>query len=94
LCKKILCGLCNAKAERYSKDDWHKYGIKCTFCGEYHLTESARIVLDLLFNVDRAMLAAYVRSEARISANPLLLDDLDIFKNLVKVFSNRRHPFR
>ena len=52
-----------------------------------------RIVLDLLFNVDRAMLAAYVRSEARTSANPLLLDDLDIFKNLVKVFSNRRHPF-
>jgi len=93
LCKRILCALCKAKAEHYYTDDKNKYGIRCTFCGEYHLTESARIVLDLLFNVDRAMLAAYVRSEARTSANPLLLDDLHIFKNFVKIFSNRRHPF-
>ena len=93
MCKKILCGLCGASAERYSTDDWHKYRIACTFCGEYQLTEIARIVLDLLFNVDRAMLVAYVRSEARTSANPLLLDELDIFKNLVKAFSNKRHPF-
>ena len=77
MCKKIPCALCKAKAERYYIDDKDKYGIKCLYCGEYHLTENAGIFLGLLFNVDRQMLAAYIRTQVKASANPPLLDELE-----------------
>jgi len=83
MCEKILCALCKAKAERYHTDDNNKYGIKCPYCGEYHLTENAGIFLGLLFNVDREMLAAYIRTQVKASANPPFLDELDIFRILV-----------
>ncbi len=92
MCKKILCALCRTKAERCHTDDENRYGIRCEYCGEYHLTENAGILLGLLFNVDREMLAAYARTHMKASPNPLLLDELDIFRNLTSVLPNKRIP--
>jgi len=92
MCKKIVCALCRAKAERYPTEDEHKYGIKCKYCGEYHLTENAGLFLGLLFNVDRRMLAVYVRTQMRTSPDPPFLDELDIFRILSSVLPNKRSP--
>ncbi len=94
MCKKIVCALCKAKAERYDTDDENKYGIRCAYCGEYHLTENAGIFLGLLFNVDRMMLASYVRTKVRTSAKPPFLDELDIFRILSSVFPDGQGPSR
>ena len=90
MCEKIVCALCQAKAERYPTEDKHKYGIKCKHCGEYHLTENAGLFLGLLFNVDRRMLAAYVRTQVRATANPPFLDELDIFRVMSSVLPKKR----
>jgi len=94
MCEKLLCAICRAKAEHYYTDDSNKYGIKCNSCGEYHLTEKAEIFLGLLLRVDRAMLAAYIRTKVKTAVNPPLLDELDIFRTLVSAFPNQRSRFR
>ena len=46
------------------------------------------MLVDLLVNADRAMLASLVRTQARGGQNPPLLDDLDNFKALYRIL----HP--
>jgi hypothetical protein len=76
--------LCNGQAEEYSTGIKGLSAIKCPSCGDYHLTEKAKIVLELILNADRGWLASCVKGRCKGTTEPVVLDDLDEFRILAK----------
>jgi transcription elongation factor Elf1 len=82
--KNISCYLCDGQAKEYSTDITGRSAIKCPSCGHYHLTEKAKIVLELILNADRGWLASCLKGRCKETTGPIVLDDLDEFKILAK----------
>jgi|GEM_PF-5591304 len=87
--KNVSCPLCEGQAEEYATGIVERSGIRCRVCGDYHLTEKARTLLDFLLGADRALLACCVKGHGGDDSHPVMLDDLDIFKILAKSVTAR-----